>query len=69
MKCQKIVKNVPCMYLQELKITFSHFLLCSTNSPKPKDIQFTMIYGKEEHQLLIFEKLVPAKVCAFLLEK
>ena len=29
----------------------------STKSPKPKDIQFKVIYEKEKHKILIFEML------------
>lgn len=54
--------------LPELKMTFSNVLLCLLNRPKPKDIKFTMIYDKENHQLFMFEKLVSAFMLAKLLK-
>lgn len=30
-------------------------LFDSTNSPKPKDIHLTVVYDKQEHQILTFE--------------
>ena len=35
-------------------------LFCLTNSPKPKDIEFTIMYDKEKHQMIITEKAEPA---------
>lgn len=41
---------------------YLNVLFCPTNSPNPKDIQFTITYDKEKHQILIFEKLETANV-------
>ncbi len=51
-------KNVHRM-LKELKVTPSNVLLFPSNSPKPKDIQFIMIWNRENWKILTFEKLEP----------
>lgn len=53
--CQKnILKSLP-----EPKVPSQNFLFYSTNSPKAKDIQFTIMEDKEEQQICTFEKLEP----------
>lgn len=51
-----MAKNASCN-LQKVKVTSSTCLFCLTNSPKPRNIQFTIIKDKKEQQILIFEKL------------
>lgn len=37
----------------------------TTKSPKPKDVNRTIIHDKEEQNILTFEKLEPVKVSFF----
>ena len=38
----------------QFKVTYSNFLF----SPKPKDIQFTMMYEKENHPFVLLKKII-----------
>ena len=40
-------------------------LFCLTNSLKPSDIQFSVMYDKEKQQILTFQKLEPEDVWHF----
>lgn len=56
----------------EIKWLFSPFIdqsLGPINSPKLKEIQFTIIKDEEKHHILIFEKLEPIQFWTFLLLK
>lgn len=44
---------------EKLGITFVRPKVKSSNVPKPKDIQFLLLYDKEKQQILPFEKLNP----------
>ncbi len=52
----------------EAEVTSSNSLFYLTNSPKPKDIQFTFIYDEEKHQIITFQNLEPADVWYFWLK-
>lgn len=43
-------------------MTSSKILFCLTNSPKYKDIQFTIKYDEEKQQILTLATLEPEKV-------
>lgn len=43
----------------------SDVLFCPTDNSNPKDIQFTIMYDTEKHQILKFEKLKQGTVLAW----
>lgn len=47
------------------KVMSSNCLFYPTNSPQPKNIQFSIKYDKEKHHIFTFEKLEPEKVRHF----
>lgn len=49
-------------------VIFSHCLFCLSNSLKHKNIQFTVIYNKEEMQILTFKKLDPENYNIFSIQ-
>lgn len=46
-KCQKLVKNDSYDLPEVSEVTSSNVLFCPTNSPKHKDIQFSIMSEKE----------------------
>ncbi len=46
-------------------VTSPNDLFCPTNSPKPKYIQFSVVWNKETQQILTLEKLTPENVWHF----
>lgn len=44
-------------------MTSLNVLFCPANSPKLRNIQFTVTYDKEKHQTITFEKLEPENRC------
>ncbi len=66
-KYPTVVKNAHHRTLK-LKAMASDCLFCRTNSPKIKDIQFTIIQDKEKLQIITFKKLEAADVWPFCLK-
>lgn len=58
-------KEIACHDFPEPKVTSSDYFFYTSNSSKPKDTQFTLIYGKEKQQILRSERLEPADVWQF----
>ena len=55
--------------ISELKVMPLNVLFYLTNSPKSKNIWFSIMYEKEKHQILTFEKLGRANVSRFCFKK
>lgn len=53
-------------------MTYSNIFFCPTNSPKPKDIQFSVIHNLNKHeeklQIFPFENQEPVNVWPFCLK-
>lgn len=62
-KCQTVVENSP-----QPELTSKVVLFCQSNGPKPKNIQFTLVYDKWKHQVFSFEKLETANIWHFFLK-
>lgn len=66
-KYQKIVKNAHHSF-REPKVMSSNVLFCWADSPKRKDMYFTVIEDKENHKIFTFEKLEMVNFCHFCLK-
>ncbi len=56
LKCNKMMKHANHTLLKP-KVPSSNYIFCPMSSPKPRDIQFTVICDKKKLQILILKKL------------
>ncbi len=64
-QCQKIVENDQSNFSQR-KLTSSNISFCVSNSQKPKDIQFTIMYDKGKQNILTFFGIFAFQITYYL---
>lgn len=67
-KMSDILKNLRYNFPQ-FKLRFKNVLFYSTNSTKPKNILFTIMYDKEMREIITFENLEAVYIWHFVHEK
>lgn len=70
-KCQQIEKMPITIIAQspDFEVMYLNILICPRDSPKPKEILFTIIEKKEHQKIFTFDKKVPVRIYLFLLFK
>lgn len=66
-KCQQIEKMPITIIAQspDFEVMYLNILICPRDSPKPKEILFTIIEKKEHQKIFTFDKKVPVRIYLF----